>query len=158
MYTVYLAGPITGLTYDGCVDWRQNAIEELAKHNIQGLSPMRAKEFLKNKATIEDTPDLEDQVLSSQRGIYGRDKFDCHRADLLIVNMLGAKKVSIGTVMEIAWAAAINTPIVLVMEEEGNIHQHMMLAEACPFRVTTLHDALRVTVAILAPQQVIQHK
>jgi nucleoside 2-deoxyribosyltransferase len=157
MQSVYLAGPITGLTYGGCVDWREHAIKELARDNIQGISPMRAKEFLKNHVTIEDTPDLEDQVLSSQRGIYARDKFDCHRADLLIVNMLDAKKVSIGTVMEIAWAAAINTPIVLVMEEIGNIHQHMMLAEACPFRVTNLRDALRVTVAILAPQQMIQH-
>lgn len=151
MYTVYLAGPITGLSYNGTTEWRQFAIDILKQYNIQGLSPMRAKEFLKDRVTIEDTPELEDHVLSSQRGIYARDKFDCHRADLLIVNMLGAKKVSIGTVMEIAWAAAVNTPIVLVMEDSGNIHQHMMLAEACPFRVNNLEEALRVTLAILAP-------
>lgn len=150
MFTVYLAGPITGLTYNGTVEWRQEAIDTFKQYNIQGLSPMRAKEYLAgNNDIIGDS--YEDTVLSSQRGIYARDKFDCHRCDLVLVNMLGAKKVSIGTVMEIAWAASNNTPIVLVMEKEGNIHEHSMLKEACPFRVDNLKEALRTTLAILAP-------
>ena len=47
MKTVYLAGPITGLTYDGATDWRAYAKARLAKFGIQAVSPMRAKEFLK---------------------------------------------------------------------------------------------------------------
>ncbi len=149
MNTVYLAGPITGLSYNGTTEWRQQAMDALSVMGIQGLSPMRHKDYLLNVTTIEDS--YESSVMSSQRGIYARDKFDCHRADLVLVNLLGAKKVSIGTVMEIAWAAANDVPVVLVMEAEGNIHEHAMLREACPFRVTTLDAALQVTVAILAP-------
>lgn len=152
MYKIYLAGPITGLSFDDCSDWREQAIMILTGRGMQGISPLRAKEYLKNYTTIEDGLDLEDTVLSSQRGIYFRDKFDCERADLVIVNFLGAKKVSIGSVMEIAWATTKNTPIVLIMEEKGNVHDYSLINEACPFRVTSLSEAIRITETILAPQ------
>ncbi len=157
---VYLAGPITGLSYAGCTDWREEAITHLGKFGIQGLSPLRGKEYLQNEKSISDNYDegLDGQskliaTMSGQRGIYARDKFDCERADLVLVNMLGAQRVSIGTVMEIAWASGVGTPIVLVMEEQGNIHEHSMLREACAFRVDNLKDALHVTTAILAPRK-----
>lgn len=152
---VYLAGPITGLSYDGCTDWREHAIQHLDQFNIQGLSPLRGKTYLKNEKSISDNYNESENALivamSGQRGIYERDRFDCHRADLVLVNLLGAKRVSIGTVMEIAWAAQNNTPIVLVMEKEGNIHEHSMLREAVAFRVDNLEDALHIAVTILAP-------
>ncbi len=149
MYTVYLAGPITGLSYNGTTEWRDHATNVLATFGIQGLSPMRHKDYLLNVTTIEDS--YESSVMSSQRGIYARDKYDCHRCDVVIVNLLGATKVSIGSVMEIAWAAQNNTPVILVMEDKGNIHEHSMLREACPFRVNNLDNALEVASAILAP-------
>lgn len=155
---VYLAGPITGLTYGNCTDWRQQAISSLADVGIDGLSPMRGKEYLKNRSVIADSYEKGvGSVLSGQRGIFARDRNDCMRADLVLVNMLGATRVSIGTVMEIAWADSNKTPIVLIMEEgdprvdKYNIHEHAMLREACPFRVTTLEDALDVTKIILLP-------
>lgn len=162
---VYLAGPITGLSYNGCTDWREAAIKTLEPHGIQGLSPLRGKDYLANEKSISDNYNdntgIRDNeklghlasVMSSQRGIYARDFYDCHRADLLIVNMLGAQRVSIGTVMEIAWAASANVPTILVMEKEGNIHEHSMLREACAFRVETLEDALHICVAMLAPKK-----
>lgn len=152
---VYLAGPITGLSYGATTDWRQTCIDHLKFFGIQGLSPMRGKEYLSVSKSIDDNYNDGETalvaVMSGQRGIYARDKFDCERADVVLVNMLGAQRVSIGTVMEIAWAAASNTPVVLVMEKEGNIHEHSMLREACAFRVENLDDALNVTTAILAP-------
>lgn len=155
---VYLAGPITGLNYEGCTDWRQKAIDYFNEQNIAGLSPMRAKEYLKKHKTIQDSYENGVQaVLSGQRGIFARDRFDCFRADLVIVNMLGAKRVSIGTVMEIAWANSQNIPIVLIMEKGDpqtdtyNIHEHSMLREACPFRVSTLEEGLDLTRIILLP-------
>jgi hypothetical protein len=62
--------------------------------------------------------------------------------------MLGAETVSIGTVMEISWAWSFRNPIVLVMEKEGNIHEHAMIREACPFRVETLEEAIEVLAAL----------
>ena len=44
MHTVYLAGPITGLTYDGATDWRHAVAADLNSVGIKGLSPMRGKD------------------------------------------------------------------------------------------------------------------
>jgi nucleoside 2-deoxyribosyltransferase len=155
MKQVYLAGPITGLTFEGCTDWRDYAIASLADNAIKGLSPMRAKEFLKHlgplpalKNSKEDYEYAQYGCLASSRGIMTRDRFDATRCDVLLVNLLGAERVSIGTVMEIAWADLRRTPIVAVMEE-GNVHEHGMINEAIGFRVTTLDEALNIIKSIL---------
>lgn len=145
---VYLAGPITGCSYGGCTDWRNDSINRLALHGITGLNPMRAKEYLKAEKAI--TGSYEDKVMSCARGIITRDRFDTFRSDVLIVNFLGAKKVSIGTVMEVAWADSNRTPIIVVMEKEGNPHDHPMVNEATGFRVETLDEAISVAIRILA--------
>jgi len=146
-FLIYLAGPIAELDYDNATSWRQQVIDSLDP-SIKGLSPLRGKEYLKDKGTLVGT--FDEWPLSTQRGIYARDKFDCLRSDLLFVNLLGTKKVSIGTVMEISWAAQNNTPIIL-MREEGNIHEHPMINEACPFIVDNILDAIDLTHAILLP-------
>lgn len=146
--TVYLAGPISGLDHKGCTDWRQYVVDNLPA-GVVGFSPMRAKQYLENAGTLEGS--YEDFPLSSQRGIYARDKYDCERTDIVLVNLMGAKTVSIGTMMELGWATGVNTPIVLVMEEEGNIHDHPMVREACPFIVQDLDTAIDVIGAILIP-------
>jgi nucleoside 2-deoxyribosyltransferase len=145
--SVYLAGPISGESFDAAEEWRLR-IKRALSPDIDAFSPLRAKVYLSQERQLADS--YENYPLSSKRGIFTRDHFDSKRCDLLFVNMLGAKRVSIGTVMEIAWAHAYDKPIVLVMEQ-GNIHEHAMLNEACPFRVDTLDEALFVTRAILLP-------
>lgn len=144
--TVYLGGPISGCSFDECVDWRLHAIEKLCKQGIRGLSPMRGKEYLRSEKIIDGSYDT---VLSCARGIYARDRFDALRCDVLLVNFLGAKRVSIGTVMEIAWADSRKTPIICAIEPEGNPHDHPMITEAIGFRVANLPEAINVAISIL---------
>ena len=149
--SVYLAGPISGEGYTEATNWRNDITEKLRP--IECFSPLRFKSYLDKGTTIRDQYDKvldgPDFVLSTQKGIMTRDYFDCNRADLIFVNLLGAKKVSIGTAMEIAWAYSLHKPVVVAMEDEGNIHEHAMLKEAIGFRVTTLEQAVKVTRAIL---------
>lgn len=156
MKLVYLAGPITGLSFQGCTDWREYAKKELAQAGIDGLSPMRAKDYLNREVIIQDDYDARVDihplaaVLSSSRGITTRDHWDCSRCDVILVNFLGAKAVSIGTVMEIAWGRAYNKPVVVAIEKEGNPHDHSMVRECIGFRVETLEAGLSVAKAILS--------
>jgi len=154
--TVYLAGPITGLSYDEATDWRGDAREWLAEHGINGLSPMRDKEYLSHihnlpalKNAKEDYEYAQLGVMSTSRAIMTRDHFDCTRCSVLLVNLLGARRISIGTVMEIAWAWMARIPIVLVMEPESNPHEHGMLREATGFRVQTLEEGLLIVKSII---------
>lgn len=151
--TIYLAGPITGLSYDGATDWREETIRAF-ENEITCFSPLRAKTYLAGLKNIPDSGTIYSPFpLSSQRGIFCRDSFDVNRCDLLLVNLLGADRVSIGTVMEIAWAAQLRKPIVAAMED-NNIHNHAMIREAMPFIVPTLDDALHLTRCILLPDPI----
>ena len=143
---IYLAGPITGLDYSGATDWRDYVRTELAKKGIEGLSPMRGKEYLSHVKEFTANGDEYRplSVISSNRGIMTRDRFDATRCDVLLVNLLGAKKASIGTCMEIAWADLSRIPIIVVMEKEGNPHDHGMLNEATGYRVETLDEAINI--------------
>lgn len=145
-YLVYLAGPITGISYGECTDWRTYA-DTLLSPGIIGVSPMRAKEYLAREAAI--THSYEDTVLSCAKGITTRDRMDVRRADLVLVNLVGAKTVSIGTVMEIAWADAYRVPVVVAMEPTGNLHEHPMIKECTGFRVASLEEACRIASSIL---------
>lgn len=151
-FLVYAAGPITGLSYEGATDWRVTAatrLMSLSAGRIEVLDPMRHKDYLADQTNLADSYD--EHVLSSQRGIYGRDRLDCMRADALLVNLIGAERVSIGTVMEIAWADSKKIPIVLAMERKGNVHEHSMLREACYWRHDSLDAAIATTYRLLMP-------
>ena len=145
-YGIYLAGPITGCTYGECTDWRKDFASAMPDV-IECFSPMRFKKHLENAGPIADN--YPQHVLCSQHGIMSRDYFDCCRADLVVVNLLGATRVSIGTVMEMAWAYGKQIPTVVIMEKEGNCHEHSMLREAMSFRVETIEAAKEVVRAIL---------
>ena len=153
---VYLAGPITGLNFDEATDWRHNAQLYLKSHGIEAFSPLRGKQYLKNlKELSANAKDYEGfySVLSSSRGILTRDRWDASTCDLLLVNLLGADRPSIGTIMEIAYADAQRTPIVVAMEAKGNPHEHMMLTQAFDFRVPTLEEALYICTMILSNKE-----
>lgn len=152
MKTVYLAGPITGLSFKGCTDWREQVCADLNTLGIKGLSPMRAKDYLAHLDNISGTGEEYGHlgVLSTPRGVITRDHYDCTTCDVLLVNLLGAKQVSIGTVAEIAWAWMKRTPIVIAIEPKGNIHEHMFILEMTGFRVESLQQAVATVGAILS--------
>ncbi len=143
---VYLAGPITGCSYEGCTDWRCEAQNAMEDYPVTMLSPMRGKKYLANEKCIGNAYLC---PLSCPRGIMTRDHWDATRCDILLVNFLGAKTVSIGTTMEIAWAWDHDIPIICIMEETGNIHDHAMIQEAVGFRVETLEQALAIIKSML---------
>lgn len=124
MKKVYLAGPISGLDYNTATEWRLHASKILEECGITAYSPMRKKEMLKDEKDLNDTYNKIPET--SQDFINIRDFNDCKTSDGLLVNLLGTKRVSIGTVMEIAWARAFKIPTVIVLEKD-NIHNHGML-------------------------------
>ena len=146
-FLLYLAGGISGLSYQESVDWRQQVISKLPAHII-GISPMRGKNYLSGEGKIKGSYEL--HPLSSQRGIMTRDHFDVRRSHAILANLLGASKVSIGTVMEIAWGHSLQKPVILAMEDE-NVHNHPMIREASGFVVPSLDDAITIAIAVLSP-------
>lgn len=146
MRLVYLSGGITGLGYGTTTNWREHAANELRTVSggaIGTISPMRGKQYLNLPGQI-DRFNGDKAILSSDAAIYRRDRNDVRRCDLVLVNLLEAPRVSIGTVMEIAWADAWDKAIILAMEKD-NMHQHPILNQAARLIVPTLEDAIALT-------------
>jgi len=142
---IYLAGPITGCTYDEATNWRET-FPGMVGDKVKCLSPMRGKAFLSGLAKPLGEHDT---VLTQQRGIWCRDHFDVHRCKALVVNLLDSKIVSIGTMFELAWASERKVPVILVMEDSGNIHEHPFVRESAHFRVNNLDDAAELVREII---------
>jgi len=159
-FLVYLAGPIGGLTFKEGQGWRDYVARELPME-IRAMSPLRGKGQLTSlrSGVIHANGYYEDNPLTAQAGITARDRNDCMRADAVLFNLLGATSVSIGTMVEIGWADAYRKPIVLVIEDPGNVneptgnvHEHPMIRAVSGFRVNNLDDAIAVLTAVLLPE------
>jgi nucleoside 2-deoxyribosyltransferase len=149
---VYLAGGIAGLPGNETIHWRNFSRVALEQHDIETLDPMRAKDKLSSQAQISHNfHDYEENgAFFTSRGIMTRDFNDVKRCDALLVNLLGLEKPSLGTIMELAWAYALQKPAVVAIEKSGNPHDnHPMIHEAMPFRVETLDEAIFSVAVIL---------
>lgn len=142
---VYLAGPISGESYSGATNWR-SIVKNSVPPWIRTLSPLRAKDYLKEETNIKDN--YSEHPMSTGKGINTRDMNDVKRSSALLVNLLGSKTVSIGTVMEVAWAKAFDIPVICVMEKES-FYSHSMFLHACGFVVNTLKEAIDILVYTL---------
>lgn len=139
---VYLAGPISGTSYEISTDWRERFRWLIRPH--VALSPMRGKSYLSSEAAIKDSYDT---PLSCARGIITRDRWDVQRCEVLVANLLDAQRVSIGTVMEIAWADAYRKPVIVVMEA-GSLHDHAFIREVAGFWLLTLEEAAHIVLQL----------
>jgi nucleoside 2-deoxyribosyltransferase len=148
---VYLAGPIAGLTYGECSGWREYARERLRAEGINAYSPLRGKEYLDTVGRLSgDAKQYQHLgVFATSKAIMTRDSFDVRRADVVLVNLLGADRVSIGTMFEIAWAYDRHIPVVCAIEPSGNVHEHLFVQESIGFRTESVDEAISITIAIL---------
>jgi len=125
---VYLAGPMTGMTKEDVVTWRRKAETMLTDAGFIVLDPARGLMFLDPEDVVKDA--YEDEFTENKHVVFERDKFDSTRADILFVNLKHAHRVSIGTMMEMAWAHLSGRFVVTVIEKEGNPHMHAFVREA----------------------------
>lgn len=147
---VYLSGPIAGLTFNEATIWRHFVTAELEDW-VEILDPMRGCVPVEDGDTaMAMSVSFVDEALSTDRGIMTRDYNDTKNSDLIFINLLGAKKASVGTAMELAWAYDMQIPVIVVMETEGNPHEHPMMREAMSYRVDTLERGVAIAKSVLA--------
>lgn len=144
---VYLSGPIAGLTFDEGEGWRATVTKQLAEFGIEGLSPLRGKEFLRGDKPI-GTKTVHGHPLALDAGITTRDRFDTMRCDFMLVNLLGAAKVSIGTMIELGWADAARVPIVLAMSPIS-LHNHPIVRGVAGYITDDLDEAVDIVLTAI---------
>lgn len=152
MKKVYLAGPITGQSFQGSEEWRDIfkilAGQSKLAGRVEFYSPLRGKDYLFNEVKIQDC--YEQHLFSTQRGILTRDYFDVTTSDALVVNFTNADRVSIGTVMEIGWAHCLRIPVIII-GGKGGLHDHAFIREAAGWWVDSTIDAIKILETMFNP-------
>jgi len=147
---IYLAGPISGLTYEqAALGWRQEIISMLPDH-WRCFSPMRGKAFLDGKGPLQGA--YTDSPLASIQGILGRDRNDVRECDLMIACFLEADgNMSLGTAMEFGWADVWRKPVIMIADENDPHRQHPMLAGASVYLTDSLSKGAELAKVLLQP-------
>ena len=105
------------------------------------LSPLRGEKLSNGVYSATAT---DESVFNTQNAIIGRDRADCCGADLIFMNLLGAKKVSIGTMVELAWADASRKPVIVCIEKHGNPHDSEYVRGLATYVVSSLDEGIAV--------------
>jgi nucleoside 2-deoxyribosyltransferase len=150
---IYLAGRIGGLTYDGASRWREDAAQAFLGHGVETVSPMRAKEYLRDVEVLGcsgyGTP------MSSAKGIVSRDRNDVRTADCVLAYLPGIsedERPSLGTMIELGWSDAWRIPFVAVTAPGDLYYEHAMVNEMASFITPTLREGIEVCLAVLNRQ------
>jgi hypothetical protein len=142
---LFLAGPLTGISYGDALDWRRY-VESKLPPDVIAFSALRGKAYVAKETVLKDS--YPEHLLSTPQGTITRDRYDVSRCDALFVNFLKADNVSIGTIMEMAWADAWRIPIILAMEN-GNIHDHAFVRQVAAFITHDLDEAVQTAVDVV---------
>ena len=137
---IYFARPITGLDYETVA----NSYED-TKDVLQGYGyghvyhAFCAKGHLKNETCFK--ADRYEDPLTCNHAITLRDRWMVLQSDVLYLNIVGATRVSIGSIMELAWAFDHGKHCVVAMEKD-NPHRHAFVLEAAHVVFETDSEAL----------------
>lgn len=165
MKTIYLAGPISGLSYDQATNGWRRRFEIMVEHLlgdedfgfIRCASPMRGKDFLADTEKLGHRPEEMHgyaNPMASPSGIVTRDHHDVRTCDVILANFLEAEAVSIGTVLEIGMAFNARKPIIAVVPPGDHPHRHGMLlamVQANGYIVHSLEEAASILYHLLVP-------
>lgn len=136
---IYLTKPMKGYSFAEVVGYYNDVQDVLETQGWTVLNPMTGKDYLAKEKELRSHG--YDQPLSCDRAIFTRDSWMVHQADVLLVNLVGCKEVSIGTMFEMAWGYDNRKHIVTVMEK-GGIHHHAFVLEASHVLYHDINEAL----------------
>lgn len=97
MTTVYLSGPMTGLSLEEMRKWRRSAAALLSQYD--------------NFKVLDPTDNGFDETLTD-RQIVARNKYMIIQSDIILANL---SSFSVGTIGEIIWAATVRPTIPIVV-------------------------------------------
>lgn len=139
---IYLAGPISGMGYEEVQNYFNRMYSLLTNAGYKVFSPMTGKSALRTEKNLK-AHGIEGVPIATNHAIFNRDKWMVtQQADVVFANFTRGKGiVSIGTMMELAWASYTNKHVVVALPKD-DIHQHAFVLEAANVVFETEDEAL----------------
>ena len=138
--TIYVAGSISGMSYEEAQDYFKTTSHILTNMGYDVLSPMIGKTHLRTEIKLREKDYT--HPVSTNHAIFGRDKWMVEQSDIVLCNLSNSgDRVSIGSMMELAWASMLNKHVIVIMQKD-NIHRHAFVLEAADIVFTSLNEGL----------------
>jgi nucleoside 2-deoxyribosyltransferase len=137
---VYLVRPIAGCVFDEVVTYYEETADILSDVGYEVLYAMMGKCQFRGQEGLFKNKGYTHPV-STDRAIIGRDRWMTKKADIIFANLMNAKTVSIGSVMELAWAFDHGKHVVLAMEE-NNIHRHAFITQCADIVFSNYEESI----------------
>jgi len=137
---IYVSRPICGCSYPEVVGWYDQTIKKLRKMGYSVYHPMTNKKALRTETEFKahgyGNPE------STNHAIFERDRWMTENCDVFITYLANAQIVSIGSMMELAWASLLGKHTIVVIDKE-NIHEHAFVLEAADLVLPTYEEAMK---------------
>jgi nucleoside 2-deoxyribosyltransferase len=149
--SVYLAGPIAGMTEREAKEWRSDAIDYFRKNGITGISPLRNEPAEHGK--YGDALSWVGKAAAEGQAIAAKNMFDVRACDMTLIYLPKAAndmRPSYGTVIELGWARILDKPVVLVSDDPV-VMAHPCINTCVGWKVETLAAGFVLVVEILGP-------
>jgi len=93
---IYLAGPISGMSYDAVISRIKDLSKRLERYGYKVIHPILGKDYLRTEIKFKSKG--YEQPVSKNHAIFERDKWMItKRADILLADLSNSEWVSIGT-------------------------------------------------------------
>lgn len=137
--TIYCARPMSGRTRDEIIVYYKRVGARLSDAGFKVFTPVYGKGYLRN---LVSTAALDRRApVVTDRALKQRDQWMVRNSDVIFVNLIGATQVSIGSVMELAWADVFGVHSVLVLDK-SDIHRHPIVLECADIIFPAEEEAL----------------
>ena len=140
MLSIYCVHPISGMSSKKVFNYYQRLQKILTE--IGGFDifiPMFGKASLRTELKLR-SHDYRGP-LTNNHSIFNRDKWMVQKSDILLCNLSKTKRISIGSIMEIAWGNLLGKQIIIIMEK-NNIHRHSFTLESATTIFETEKEAI----------------
>jgi nucleoside 2-deoxyribosyltransferase len=116
-------------------------------HGISGISPLRCEPLIGARYEVG----YEDPKFGTARAIASKNFLDVQMCDMTLCYMPAAlveRRMSYGTLVELAWAHALRKPTILVTDFAPLV-EHPVVQACASWTLTTLNDACEVIIGVL---------
>jgi len=124
---IYLAGPIIGQTWHEMNGWREDVGDKLRSYGYKVLSPLSGEKMLWPDEKM-DVKTAKRMPAGLGRATWSVDRARVQSSDICLFNFVGAKKVSIGSIIELSWCFEWRKLAIVVMNRR-NVHRHPWVKE-----------------------------
>lgn len=151
MNTVYLAGPITGLSYAASNEWRNDTFK--AKVRVAGWEPLSPFDgaFGQKAEVVEHDEPLQAWFEGDPEASVVKDLLYIDKSNAILANLTDTSKASIGTCMEIGYAFGKSYKYdhkTIIVVGPDRVHDHPFIKVMATNLVPTLDDAVEVLRAL----------